>query len=255
MTGELKRYPVRSELLRRYIRFFWTFRAERVRYDHAITPQRVINLKFNLGGTALFSREAAKETRMGDVFFAGLHDQQPSVRIAGAGRADILAVSFLPHGLHPFLGVPMKEFRNRFVDATALGFTAERLGNIPGTPARLAALEEELLRRLQRHGGRAAELPVLFGGPKRIPLPARRLERLFDKYVGVSPAAYALLDRFHSGLKQLLAGGYARLSDIAYDNGYFDQTHYIRDFRRFAGQPPTRFLAQGDSLLQITKIP
>ncbi len=61
MTGELKRYPVRSELLRRYIRFFWTFRAERVRYDHAITPQRVINLKFNLGGTALFSREAAKE--------------------------------------------------------------------------------------------------------------------------------------------------------------------------------------------------
>lgn len=260
MTPELEKHPVRNEILRRHIRCFWTFRAGKVRYDHAVTPQKGINLKFNLGGAELFAHEGEKRARIGAAFFTGLQDRFSGIRITGGGAVDMAGVSFRPYGLYPFLGVPMKEFRNRFVAAEDAGFAAlnriaEKLADVSDVPSRMRLLEDELLSLLRQSGkadGAFDEFQAIFAG--RAPAGARRRERLYDKYVGVPMRTHDLLRRFHAGLRQLLAGGCARLSDVAYDNGYFDQAHYIRDFRRFAGLPPTEFLARRVSLTQIAKM-
>ena len=62
------------------------------------------------------------------------------------------------------------------------------------------------------------------------------------------------MNRFQNGLNQLLYhGDFSKLSDIAYQNGYFDQMHYIRDFKRFTGRTPQEFIQKRNSLLQVGK--
>ena len=81
----------------------------------------------------------------------------------------------------------------------------------------------------------------------------RSLERMFNKYVGVSASTYFTLNRFHVSTNQLLYNNFHKFSDLAFDNGYFDQMHFIRDFKRFTGNTPKSFIQQQNSILQIGK--
>jgi AraC-like DNA-binding protein len=80
------------------------------------------------------------------------------------------------------------------------------------------------------------------------------MERMFIRYVGLPASTYNTLNRFHISLNQLLHSKYVRFSDLAYDNEYFDQMHFIREFRRFAGDTPKNFVKNNNSILQIGKI-
>lgn len=68
----------------------------------------------------------------------------------------------------------------------------------------------------------------------------RTLEREFRKQLGVTPVEFINLNRFRQALRRIQAPGFAeKLSDIAFDCGYYDQAHMAREFRRFAGVPPS----------------
>ena len=64
-------------------------------------------------------------------------------------------------------------------------------------------------------------------------------EKRFRKSMGVSPKSFSYIIR----MKHIIANGVNKqtLSEIAYDAGYFDQSHFIKDFRLFTGQTPTDF--------------
>ncbi|MGS2739753.1 helix-turn-helix domain-containing protein [Sinomicrobium sp. M5D2P17] len=70
----------------------------------------------------------------------------------------------------------------------------------------------------------------------------RTFERKFREHVGVSPRLYARICRFRSAMVQLQSKDYMKLTDIAYDNGYADQSHFIRTFQEFTGYTPSDFL-------------
>jgi methylphosphotriester-DNA--protein-cysteine methyltransferase len=82
----------------------------------------------------------------------------------------------------------------------------------------------------------------------------RNIERMFNKYVGVPASTFNKLNRFHTCMNQLIGKDFSKLSDLAYDHGYFDQMHFIRDFKRFAGDTPKSFVNQNNSILQIGKL-
>jgi AraC-like DNA-binding protein len=75
-------------------------------------------------------------------------------------------------------------------------------------------------------------------------LSERSFERKFDQYVGISPKLFSNVCRFQASLAQLKSNNYTRLSDIAFDNGYSDQPHFIRTFKSFAGYSPNQFQKQ-----------
>jgi AraC-like DNA-binding protein len=75
--------------------------------------------------------------------------------------------------------------------------------------------------------------------------PARRLQRLFADYVGVSPKWVMRRARLHEAALRAEAGGAASVNwaGLAADLGYADQAHLTRDFTATIGVPPTRYAA------------
>lgn len=69
----------------------------------------------------------------------------------------------------------------------------------------------------------------------------RTLQRQFLEYVGISPKQFAKIIQFQSSLNQLSGEVYSKLTDIVYENGYADQSHFIRNFKKYTGKKPSEF--------------
>ena len=76
-------------------------------------------------------------------------------------------------------------------------------------------------------------------------LSARTFQRVFKKYVGISANEYRRICQFQIAFYQLRGKQFDKLTDVAYDNGYFDQSHYIRSFREFTEITPQEYLQYG----------
>lgn len=70
----------------------------------------------------------------------------------------------------------------------------------------------------------------------------RQLERNFKKQIGVSPKQLGKVIRLQTALKMLLDQKSENLTDIAYESEYFDQAHFIKDFKEFTGISPKEFI-------------
>lgn len=271
MDNNIIRYPVQHPLLKKYIAFFWELHIDGIHLNHKIIPQRNINLRFNLSDTRHYSNSSL-ESPLEDIYFLGLQDQFANHRLKMDGNVDVLGISFHPDGFYPFIGIPVSEFRNQLLGADEIGFKAgikilSRLKEAQNVFARLKIMEEELLLLIARQQLELHENISCFVKSvrnfndtqgitdfcKQTKISIRTLERLFNKYVGMPASTYTTLNRFHTSINQLLHRDYLKFSDLAYENGYFDQMHFIRDFKRFTGNTPKEFILQNNSLVQITK--
>ena len=74
---------------------------------------------------------------------------------------------------------------------------------------------------------------------KRLNVSERQFERRFVRAVGVSPHHYIRIVRFQEAMRLIKANQFERLSDVAYDLNYVDQSHFIKDIKAFSGYTPT----------------
>jgi len=68
----------------------------------------------------------------------------------------------------------------------------------------------------------------------------RQLERLFRRYIGLSPKYYSRIIKFNY-IFQLMKAGNNSWADIVFESGYYDQSHFIRNFKSFTGEDPTGY--------------
>lgn len=92
----------------------------------------------------------------------------------------------------------------------------------------------------QQLAGRKSELSVAALATENN-LCLRQLERTFLKEIGVSPKTLSRMSRFERLLKSRMNDPSTKWSAIAYDFGYYDQMHLIRDFRQFLDISPSAF--------------
>jgi AraC-like DNA-binding protein len=176
--------------------------------------------------------------------------------LSGTGYA--VGTKFLPGGFAAFTERPMDQLTDRVLELEEIfGPAGARLAHAaraledPG-----AALEpmHDLLRARQRPLGPEARLVAAAVARMREAAPGTRvsdiaadravsvrtLQRLFARYVGASPKWVLQRYRLHEALEQL-DGAPKDWSRLALDLGYFDQAHFIRDFRAVAGRSPTEY--------------
>lgn len=96
-------------------------------------------------------------------------------------------------------------------------------------------LLEELLTDIHQTKGEAPISDLL----DKYDIGYKRSERLFKQYVGLTPKIYARIIRFNHSIRQGMVGNRSHLTDIAYQSGFFDQTHFIKETKRFTGRTPS----------------
>lgn len=72
----------------------------------------------------------------------------------------------------------------------------------------------------------------------------RTMQRLFEENVGMSAKLFRRVCQFDAAFQQLNRLQFEKLSDVAFEHGYADQSHFIRVFREFTGQTPGEYLAK-----------
>jgi transcriptional regulator GlxA family with amidase domain len=171
---------------------------------------------------------------------------------AGSG---IVLVNFKPGGAAAILRVPMHELFASTVGLDAILGRAEtvrlidRVASASDNAARVAILDAQLVQRigdidpLVTAAARAIETAR---GSLRIADLARSLgisqdplEKRFRRAVGSSPKHLASIVRVRHAVDLARAG--AAMSRVAYEAGYFDQSHFNREFRTVTGQSPSVF--------------
>ncbi|TGM08910.1 AraC family transcriptional regulator [Leptospira barantonii] len=76
-----------------------------------------------------------------------------------------------------------------------------------------------------------------------------KLEKDYKVFLGFSPKDYACLIRFRKAL--LLKNESSNLTDLAYRSGYYDQAHFIREFKKRTGQSPKRWFQSENESAQL----
>lgn len=73
---------------------------------------------------------------------------------------------------------------------------------------------------------------------KKLDVNERTLERKFNNLVGIPPKKFIKIIQFQNAMSQTSKGAYTKLTDVVYENGYADQSHFIRNIKKFTGKKP-----------------
>jgi AraC-like DNA-binding protein len=175
------------------------------------------------------------------------------------GEGGVFAVKFKPGGFYPFARISISTFADLVVNLSivfgAEGDVLDRDVFAESADAGRIAVVEEFLRRRQpkpdENVGRVTEMAYAVARDRtilkvedlvdRYGLNKRALQRLFAKYVGVSPKWVIQRYRLHEAAEQLAAGGSVSQSTLALNLGYSDQAHFIRDFKTVVGTSPASY--------------
>lgn len=108
------------------------------------------------------------------------------------------------------------------------------------TRDRIDAPMEDIVRRiLEEHGHTSLDEVIAGSGTAR-----RQFERRFKACTGFSPARFVRMLRIQRTYRMLERGEAASLTELAHAGGYFDQSHFIRDFKRFSGLNPRDYFVK-----------
>jgi len=172
----------------------------------------------------------------------------------------LMAAVFKPGAGFPFAECPAGELQNLQVPLTAFwpSETAElreHLLEAPTNSERFLVLESFLMQRLRasrpcspavhhaiRQFQRAGPASSVASVRDQLGISAQRFIEMFRSEVGLPPKVFARLARFGRVLQRIDTEGDVDWADLAISTGYFDQPHFIGDFRQFAGVTPSAYL-------------
>ena len=184
-----------------------------------------------------------------------------SVMTSGSRRLKLVGVKLEPQALRRLIGVPLGEFRDATLDLRDLDHSPlleleDALAGAACVEDIAATLDRFFLQRLDPGAGD----PVVDGTVRGIRaargmlsiarlseslgLDERTVERRFTDFIGMTPKKYSRIVRFKHSYHALLTRGAAAPRDGEYLDGYYDQSHFIREFRYFTGTTPKALLAR-----------
>lgn len=187
----------------------------------------------------------------------------------------MLVVTFRKGAAHPFYPLPMHELMDTVVNADLIfgsGILSlrERLLSAPSIDDMFYLVEKFLLKRAGdrinsesasrcvqyaidylAHGFSEARLQSL---ADQIGYSQKHFIALFKRQVGVTPKQYLRILRFQQVVQGLENASLLDWSGFALQNGFYDQAHFINDFRRFSGFSPAEYLRQKSETLNYVPV-
>lgn len=166
-------------------------------------------------------------------------------------------VYFTETGASHFFKIPLNELFSQsisldsIIPASTIKIILERLANADNDIKRIAIIEQFFISQLNpdihdKLVEEAIRLIKTSAGTIRISdlasqlcISQSRLEKRFRIIVGATPKKFASITRLHHLIEN--KGQNLTMTELGYTAGYFDQSHFIKDFRNFTGETPESF--------------
>lgn len=188
--------------------------------------------------------------------------------IEPTGYVDTFAIRFYPYGFANFVSTPIKNLANKETPIALLfgeniaKELEQKIIHATDSKQRIEIIENFLLEKLNDKTTidhivkQTVDALLSSKGTESITTilkkdlsKRRQLERNFKKQIGVSPKQLGKVIRLQTALKILLNKDTESLTKIAYESEYYDQAHFIKDFKEFTGINPKEFLGNENMAL------
>ncbi|WP_190300366.1 AraC family transcriptional regulator [Rufibacter hautae] len=219
--------------------------------------------EYSLNGSA----DAMQRTRQ--AFLVGQLTQPIWLKFTGHTR--LIKIQFKSSGAQKFLPINMEEFKNvpsldlEAVWGGSIHFLLEQMEEASSDAERISRLNSFLEKRLlpqqdlvdyvdytiQQMKLTNGNVPIK-GLEQKLGISTRQLERVFRYKIGLSPKEMAKLIRLNNAFSCLEAEPAISMTSLSVDAGYYDQSHFSRDFKSIAGVSPTKLLAESSKELFVT---
>ncbi len=175
----------------------------------------------------------------------------------------LIAYFFKPYALIPIFNVSAQELTDKPIDLHLLapkktmelqeqllnaGSTTNMIGLLDNYVFHLmcnAATDCSIIEYAATKIAHAPTRDILTLVQKELHITERTFQRMFERNIGIAPNLYRRICQFNSAFQQLNNRNFDKLSDIAFENGYADQSHYIRSFKEFTNLTPKDYLNFG----------
>lgn len=187
-----------------------------------------------------------------------------------SGKMRIISVIFNPYGFYRFLNIPQIEFTHRKIDLDLVFGSGSRVfidklceeTNFEKKVDILNALFCSFLQKnipdsitiyhaakiIKDSAGKVNIKKLSYLLNKNI----KTIERDFNRIVGLSPKEFSRVIRFNKAFNALNDGKYTNVQDIIFDFGYYDQSHFINEFKQFTGLNPSDFIKKEDNGIEYS---
>lgn len=246
-----------APVLAPYIRYYWILRLDATTVVSERTlPVGCIQLVFHKG-KRLFVKD--KFSFQPQAFICGQTVGFSDVE--STGRIKMIVVVFQPCAAEMLLRIPGNEFREQNV---AIGDAGDRelsdlAGKVMDTPDNgecIRLIEQFFFRRLsvassynfKRLSGVIEQINLqpqvtVSQLAETACLSNKQFGRIFANCVGTSPKEFLRIVRMQRALSMLQQDGGLSLAQLAYECGFSDQSHMIKEFKSFSGYTPLEYLS------------
>ncbi|AHM62895.1 AraC family transcriptional regulator [Flammeovirgaceae bacterium 311] len=244
-----------------YIRFFWVLESDQPAYLHHAMADVCPELVFHYQGQF---DEVKANGRREKSSISGLQGQTSHTSRFQINECfGIFGTYLYPYTLSLLFGIPATEIVDQYTDLNGLlGADGKRLEEkIMGAAdngERVQLLSRFLELRLKSISSRdsssaicaSMHLIMQSGGCIKMDalaqeacLSLRQYERNFKELSGFSPKIFSRIVRFHKAFNAYSPASVNTLAQIALECGYYDQSHFIQDFKQFSGLNPRHFFS------------
>ena len=252
-----------SGFLAQYIRHYWILEAEASDGEvcERVIPTGNIEWMFHYRNP-FFVKNSGEQIAQPRSLASGISCNY--IDVATRGESGVIAVTFLPGGASHFLRFPLSDLEDSSVSLSdifnsRIKETEERFCIACSNEERIKIIEQFLMdcfKPAKRNDllliENCVEIITQSRGQirssdlsKKLSVTNKSLERKFSSYLGKTPKQFIRIVRFQSVIQNLSCAGPKDLTRFTYDNGYFDQAHFIKDFKSLSGYTPREFLALG----------
>ena len=245
-------------LLGQYVKCYYIYEsASAIAFNDTVFPSGCMEIIFNLGTGNWQTATGEHYVITPPIEFWGQITKP--LPIQSTGKNIMLGIRFFPHAAARFVSEKVDSFNNQVVDYSYLSGNEVNvlyatLLETTSWSKRVELVEAYLLRQLlvaekqspkmnvvsevMKEIGRHDFFDNIDNVASRYGITSRYLQKLFLQYTGLTPKLYSKISRFQNSLRLVVKKG-ASLTSIAYECGYFDQSHFIKEFKSFTGITPS----------------
>lgn len=175
-------------------------------------------------------------------------------------KIDAISIRFQPGGAYPFFQEEISNFTDKIIPILTndMWGTEELYSSLKMTKIindKISVLDDFLLKKLQE----SAAVPSLWVSQvvgivrkhngsmkidelaKQLNMTRRHFERRFKKEVGLSPKQFSMIVRIEKTRSLIRSLNFNSLTDVGYECDYYDQAHFVREFKAFVKETPKQY--------------